>query len=126
MAPLEFPDHLLGTSNETYEPMQLVKAPRIRAAKFGEGYEQRVRDGINHNPQKWTINFTRRGGADIDAIYDFMEARGGDEAFLWTPRGEVTARVFICRKWTRKFDHYEVMQSISFVLEELFESGVAA
>jgi phage-related protein len=126
MATLQFPDHLLGTSDETYEPMQQENAPRVRVSKFGDGYEQRVRDGINHDLDKWVISFTKRSGVDIDGVYDFLKARGGDEAFQWTPRGESTPRIFVCRKWTRKFDHYNVVQGISFSLEEVAESGVSA
>jgi len=121
MATLTFPDHLLGTSNETYEPMQVDNEPRVKVAKFGDGYEQRVADGINNDPDSWTISFTQRSGADIQALYDFMKARGGVEAFDWVPRGEVTARKFVCRKWTRKFDAYDVVQSVTFRLEEVFE-----
>lgn len=119
MAILTFPDHILGMSPETYEPMQLAKEPKVRAAKFGDGYEQRVPEGINNNLQKWSMAFTKRSGTDVDAVYDFLEARGGWESFDWTPRGEATARRFVCRKWNRTFDVYDVVQSISFVLEEV-------
>ena len=122
METLEFIDHKLGTSSETYEPMQLENEPRLRTAGFGDGYEQRVRDGINHNPQKWNISFTKRSGTDIGAVYDFLTARGGVEAFLWTPRGEATPRVFVCKKWSRRFDNYDVVQGITFTLEERFET----
>lgn len=121
MAVLTFPDHLLGTSNETYEPMQLDNAPKVRVAKFGDGYEQRVAEGINNNPQQWQLTFSKRSGTDVDGVYDFLQARGAVESFQWTPRGEASPRWFVCRKWTRKFDVYNVVQSITFVLEEVFE-----
>ena len=122
METLEFTDHLLGTSKETYEPMQVEMEPRLRSAAFGDGYEQRVRDGINHDPEKWNISFTKRSGADVGAVYDFLVARGGDEAFFWTPRDEATPRVFVCKKWVRTFDVYNVVQGIRFSLEERFET----
>ena len=119
MAELTFPDHLLGTSPETYEPMQLEKEPKVKVSKFGDGYEQRVADGINNNLQKWTISFTKRNDTDVGSVYDFLEARAAVESFDWTPRGEGATRVFVCRKWTRRFDVYNVVQGISFVLEEV-------
>lgn len=121
METLTFPDHLLGTSNETYEPMQLDHAPAVRTVKFGDGYEQRIATGINNNPQKWSLMFTKRSGADVDGVYDFLQARGGVEAFEWTPRWESVPRRYVCRKWTRKFDVYNIVQSITFVLDEVFE-----
>ena len=119
METLEFPDHILGTSAETYEPMQLEKAPSVRVSKFGDGYEQRAKNGLNNNRQKWTIAFTKRSGVDIQSVYDFLEARGGDESFFWTPRSEATPRIFVCRKYTRRFDYYNVVQAINFILEEV-------
>jgi phage-related protein len=122
MATLTFPDHVLGTSNETYQPMQLDEQPRVRVAKYGDGYEQRVADGINNNPQKWQLSFSKQRGDDVQTVYDFIKARGAVESFEWTPRGEVVARKFVCRKWTRRFDQYDVVQSIVFVVEEVFEA----
>jgi phage-related protein len=119
MATLTFPDHLLGTSNETYEPMQLLNEPKVKAAKFGDGYEQRVADGINNDLQKWQITFSKRSAADVQEVYDFLKARGGWESFEWTPRGEASPRNFVCRKWSRTFDNYDVVQGISFTLEEV-------
>ena len=121
MATLTFPDHLLGTSNETYEPMTLNEAPKVRVVKMGDGYEQRIEEGINNNPQVWPLAFTKRNGVDVAGVYDFLKARGGVESFEWTPRGESTPRKFICRKWSRRFDNYDVVQSINFTLEEVFE-----
>lgn len=119
MATLEFPDHLLGTSSETYEPMQLEESPKVKTSKFGDGYEQRVADGINNNLQKWQISFNNRSLDDVDVVYNFLKARGGVESFDWTPRGELSPRKFVCRKWSRKFDHYDVVNGISFLLEEV-------
>jgi phage-related protein len=119
---LEFPDHLLGTSSETYEPMQLDETPKIQEAVFGDGYSQRSADGINNIKQVWRLSFTRRSGADVDGIYDFLRARGGVEHFLWTPRGEASPRKFICKTWRRSYDHYDVVQGITFSLEEVFEA----
>jgi len=121
MATLTFPDHLLGTSDETYEPMQLAKEPRVRRVVFGDGYEQRIAAGINNNPQMWALSFTKRSGTDIDGVYNFLETAGGVDNFYWTPRGEATPRKFVCRKWVRRFDEYDVVQSINFTLEEVFE-----
>jgi len=52
-------------------------------------------------------------------VYNFLKARGGVESFDWTPRGELSPRKFVCRKWSRKFDHYNVVNGLSFLLEEV-------
>ena len=57
---------------------------RVRTAKFGDGYEQVSRDGINNKVQTWPVMFTGQK-ARIQQITDFLDARGGAEAFYWTP-----------------------------------------
>lgn len=76
----------------------LDKKPRVRTAQFGDGYQQRVADGINIAPESWSLTFSARATAERDTILAFLEARNGVEAFLWTsPRG--TAGKFICPEW---------------------------
>jgi hypothetical protein len=32
-------------------------APTVRSTKFGDGYEQRVRFGLNQDPKEWTLEW---------------------------------------------------------------------
>jgi phage-related protein len=32
-------------------------APAVRTTKFGDGYEQRVRFGLNQDPKEWTLEW---------------------------------------------------------------------
>jgi len=57
---------------------------RVLSAKFGDGYEQTSRDGINNKSQSWPLAFVGNA-AKIGAIRDFLDARGGDQSFYWTP-----------------------------------------
>lgn len=57
---------------------------RVLASQFGDGYQQVAKDGINNKVQNWPLVFT--GTADrIREIAAFLDARGGAEAFTWTP-----------------------------------------
>lgn len=72
--------------------------PRVLTAQFGDGYAQRLGDGINTQGEEWSLTFSSRTAAEFDAILDFLEARGGTEAFDWTsPRGTVGR--FVCPEW---------------------------
>jgi phage-related protein len=73
--------------------------PRVRVARFGDGYEQRVAHGIRTTPRRWSLRFVRHDD-ELDAIEAFLAARGGVEAFDWTPpRGP--AGTWVCRTWRR-------------------------
>lgn len=72
--------------------------PRVRKTQFGDGYEQRVRFGLNTNPKEWSLTFAERSDAERDAILAFLDARGGAESFDWTaPRGG--AGKYVCEEW---------------------------
>lgn len=57
---------------------------RTKSARFGEGYEQVVADGINNESQSWPLTFT--GSKErVQEIIDFLRARKGYQSFYWTP-----------------------------------------
>lgn len=66
------------------EAAQTVK-PRVLQAKFGDGYSQRVPDGLNTLLRSWQLTFKNRTKIEADAIEAFLDAAGGCTAFDWTP-----------------------------------------
>jgi phage-related protein len=87
----------------TWSPHEASKkaAPRVRTAAFGDGYQQRVGDGINVQPAEWSLTFVRRT-VDADAIEAFLVARAGADSFTWTPPGEAAAIKVVCAEWNRQ------------------------
>jgi len=96
--------------------------PRILATSFGDGYQQRLIDGIN--PLKETINvtFKTRTKEEIDHIISFFESKGGVTAFTFTvnqqyysspgtsSETDVTssdelALKVICSSWNKTYDY---------------------
>lgn len=67
---------------------QASREPRIRSARFGDGYEQRAAVGLNADLAMWTLNFENRSDAEASSIAAFLAARGGHEAFEWIAPGE--------------------------------------
>lgn len=57
---------------------------RVLSAGFGDGYSQRVEDGINTRTESWPLSFTGRR-AYMDPIKAFLDRHGGARSFLWTP-----------------------------------------
>lgn len=98
----------------------LEEAPRVVAARFGDGYEQRSADGINNRAQVWDLNFDQVDEAIADDIVTFLRARNGVEAFDWTPRWHTAAIRVKCPKWTRSgLD--DGLSHIAVRFEEVFE-----
>lgn len=100
---------------------QLQKKPRIRTAQFGDGYQQRVADGINTSPEEWTLTFSARVASEANEILQFLEARGGIESFWWTSPRETVGR-FICPEWTHApNNHYT--HTITATFRQVYEPG---
>lgn len=78
----------------------LTGKPKLRIIKseFGDGYVQRVADGINNKPKTYDLRFTNINVTTFTAIRDFLESHGGVTAFDWTPPGGVAGR-YVCEEW---------------------------
>lgn len=62
-----------------------VVEPRSLKFNFGDGYTQRVRDGIHTIKETYTANFVNRPESEIMQIEAFLEDRGGVDPFAFTP-----------------------------------------
>ena len=106
----------------TYQPdnsAQVSVKPRIMRAQFGDGYQQRVADGINIRPRQWSLSFNTRTDAEIAPVAAFLEARNGLEAFDWTPPQGLAGK-FICEQWSQTVVRYGI-NDLSATFVEVFE-----
>lgn len=92
--------------------------PNTKVSKFGDGYEQRASTGLNSNPAKWSLKFTRTR-EDAKNILAFLRQHGAVKAFLWiTPLQE--EGVYVCRGWkTTQLKNGIIEISVEF--EQVFE-----
>jgi len=66
--------------------------PKIHLATFGDGYEQRLADGINSVKETFSVAFQTRTKADIDDIVGYLDSLQGVTAFNFTiPDSNVAA-----------------------------------
>jgi phage-related protein len=63
----------------------------VLEAKFGDGYSQRMSDGLNTIMETWSLSFQNRPISDINIIRAFLEGKNGVQAFSWDPPGQVAA-----------------------------------
>lgn len=73
--------------------------PKVNRAVFGDGYEQRVRDGINTKARSWSLTFMKTS-SDIDSIDAFLSNEAGAGSFDWTPP-KGSAGKWVCDSWKR-------------------------
>lgn len=71
-----------STDNSTAEfvfDRNIQRQTRIKTltASFGDGYEQRVRDGINPKQEAFSVSFNNRNSAEIEVLAAFFDNKSG-------------------------------------------------
>ena len=72
---------LLATPDKS---MTKASTPRVLIASFGDGYEQRIADGINTLNETYSLSFKTRLKADIDDIVAFLDGKKSVSSFTLT------------------------------------------
>ena len=86
--------------------------PRIKVNRFGNGYEQRVNDGINNNLMELTLNFDNRSEIEAVSILHFLNARNAQQAFIYnlpTIYAKSNSNLnteFVCPEWSPTYISY--------------------
>lgn len=83
--------------------------PRVNKVSFGDGYEARAADGINAIVKSWPLTWKSIPEAERTALDDFLTARGGVEAFSWTPPNAVAAVAVKCEDWSWTYGEYNIV-----------------
>ena len=106
----------------TYTPSlttSLNQKPKILEAKFGDGYEQAVFEGINYKPEKWELKFDNISVVDAQTIVDFFNIYdSATTPFDWTNPNSVAGK-YKCREWSRTYDGFS-HNNLSCTFEEVF------
>jgi len=108
--------------------MSRKSAPKVLTASFGDGYEQRVADGINSVKETYTLSFTNRAKADIDNMVVQLDANKGVTALAFTiPDTNNTSRAgekdvkVVCVDYSTNYEHDD-FYSLTLNLRRVFEA----
>lgn len=87
-------------------------APKLLVAEFGDGYAQRARNGMNHDPSALDLRWDNISVAEGAVIWAFLKARGGDEAFFYDPPFLETGKKWTCPTYKRSFTDPDTMNIV--------------
>tara|TARA_R110000796_G_scaffold165843_1_gene282709 strand:+ start:552 stop:950 length:399 start_codon:yes stop_codon:yes gene_type:complete len=114
--------------------MMKNSTPRVLVASFGDGYEQRIADGINNLDETYTLTFATRLKADIDDIVAFLDLKKGVSSFplilpdsnvLSNPAGPAGVGEREVKVVTTNYSltyNYDNFYSLSISLKRVFEA----
>lgn len=101
---------------------QIMHSPRVLRLKFGNGYEQRIEDGINSNLISLDLTFENRDENESTAILHFLQARNGKESFVYNVPSIYSRTTFptryLCSSWNSIYNFYK-NYTIRMTLEEV-------
>lgn len=81
--------------------------PRVKTIQFGDGFSQRIPDGINNLLLNFNFSFDTRDLHEATAILHFLATRNGTESFCMIPPAPYGNLLrFICSKWTPTQNFY--------------------
>ena len=85
----------------------VTSEPRLKTISFGDGYEQRLNDGINNKLLNLSVKFNGRTHNQARMILHFLDARGGKESFVFEPPVPYNKnKLFVCKNWSSSNDFY--------------------
>jgi phage-related protein len=74
---------------------------RVHVNQYGDGYSQRIPDGINNIDETWRLEFKNRTLFEIDQIDDFLADVEGYISFLWVEPWTLQKIPVICEDWSK-------------------------
>lgn len=91
--------------------------------KFGDGYWQRLPNGINTQFLKFNFTFENRSTAETQAMMHFFHEKGGVESFRFTPPGIYSGeKSFICQSPKVSYNFHD-SYTINATFEEVPENA---
>lgn len=68
---------------------------RVIVAQYGNGIEQRAKDGINNSVESWTLSWNQLTAAEYNTVMTALEASLGTDYFTWTAPGNSTQKKYV-------------------------------
>ena len=105
--------------------VQKRSRPNVRTVRFGDGYEQRIANGINSLQESYNVTFNNRTKEEIDDITGYLGSLQGVTALSFTipdsnNSGETTIKV-VCDSFSQSYS-YDDFYSASATFRRVYEA----
>tara|TARA_R100000773_G_scaffold4375_2_gene4980 strand:+ start:3231 stop:3584 length:354 start_codon:yes stop_codon:yes gene_type:complete len=101
--------------------LSIENNPKINTISFGDGFEQRLTEGLNQNPRKLTLTFKNITETESDTLINFINARVTNaDSFVYTPPNDVVGN-FVVDSQYKKTINYSNRATVNVTFREVFE-----
>lgn len=86
--------------------------PKVVKVQFGNGYQQRIPDGLNTSLVEFNLTFENRSELETVSILHFLKQRNGQESFIYnlptiySKSSDNLSTRFICPEWGSSYISY--------------------
>ena len=97
--------------------------PRVLVSKFGDGYEQRIANGINTLEEEYNVVYKTRPLAEISVVAQFLEDTKGVSNFQFNvpnDSGGETAIKAVCPTFSTSYD-YDQYYTLTATIKRVYE-----
>lgn len=106
--------------------LKRASKPKVHVVTFGDGYEQRLADGINNLDQSISVSFSTRPKAEIDDLVAFFESLQGVSKFRFdladSNAGSNTETIkVVCQEWSQTWE-YDDYYSLNATFRRVYEA----
>ena len=120
--------NITGFSSAVQPDKSLTRETKARTftVQFGDGYEQRLVNGINNLFQEIDVSFKTRPKAEIDDLVSFFESLQGVSKFRFdladSNAGSNTETIkVVCQEWTQKWE-YDDFYTLDATFRRVYEA----
>tara|TARA_R100001510_G_scaffold43155_1_gene39606 strand:- start:168 stop:518 length:351 start_codon:yes stop_codon:yes gene_type:complete len=104
-------------------PIKKIKENKTNTVQFGDGFEQRLTEGLNQNKLKYSLSWQNITLSEADTFISFLDARVNDqESFDYTPPGETSSFKFVAESGYSKDIVNADRATVRAVFKQVFES----
>jgi phage-related protein len=101
--------------------LEIEHSPKINTITFGDGFEQRLTEGLNQNARRLSLTFSNITESQSDTLINFLNDRATNaESFDYTLPSEASARKFVCTNFPRTIPYLNRVR-LTCVFREVFE-----
>lgn len=110
-----FPNIAIGqsSSKSTHNDLNTIK--------FGNGYEQRMPNGLNYRREMWTIEWAGLNQYDKDTIVSFIQAVSNGSTIIWTTPLDASPKKFVLEGDWSISDSGGQIYSIQLQLRQVYD-----
>lgn len=93
----------------------------MAVARLGNGYEQRMPNGINYMRDKWSITWSGLNATDRDTLIAFLQSVSNGSVITWTSPFDVSQKKYCLEGDFTLQDIGGAVYSISCELRQVFD-----